>query len=131
MEELAVPELVGRRYADGAVVEECYLYRQRTACSLGGSRQYGITCTVLAGPTPCGWDDFTTDRTRQQPTGKWVGEAEYSADGYVCSPGQSCRERRRFATFSRDACAPPWGFAAVKFDVDLDGRRFYPCPAGT
>ncbi len=33
-------------------VEECYLYRQCTAFSLGGSRQYGITCTVLAGPTP-------------------------------------------------------------------------------
>jgi hypothetical protein len=121
----------GRRYADGAVVEECYLYRQCTASSLAGSRQYGIICTALAGSTPCGWDDFATDRTRQQPTGKWVGEAEYSADRYVCNPGQSCRERRRFATFCRDVYAPPWGFAAVKFDVDLDGRLFYPCPTGT
>ncbi len=121
----------GRRYADGAVVEECYLYRQCTASSLRGSKQYGITCSALIGPTPCGWDDFSTDRTRRQPTGKWVGEAEYSADKYVCNPGQSCQARRRFATFCRDVYAPSWGFAAVKFDVDLDGKLFYPCPTGT
>ena len=121
----------GRRYADGAIVEECYFYRQCTASSLRGSRQYGITCTSLKGATPCGWDDFTTDHTSRQPTGKWVGEAEYSADKYVCNPGQSCQGRRRFAAFCRNVYAPPWGFAAVKFDVDLDGRLFYPCPTGT
>jgi hypothetical protein len=121
----------GRNYADGAIVEECYFYHQCTASSLRGSKQYGITCTVLSGRTPCGWDDFSTDRTSQQPTGKWVGEAEYSADRYVCNPGQSCPEQRRFATFCRDVYAPSWGFAAVKFDVDLDGRLFYPCPTGT
>jgi hypothetical protein len=27
--------------------------------------------------------------------------------------------------------APPNGFAAVKFDVDLDGAVFLPCPRGT
>ncbi len=63
----------GRRYADGAIVEECYLYRQCTAASLRGSAQYGITCSALSGATPCGWDDFSTDRTAGQPTGKWVG----------------------------------------------------------
>ncbi|HUD78651.1 MAG TPA: endo alpha-1,4 polygalactosaminidase [Streptosporangiaceae bacterium] len=120
----------GRDYADGAIVEECYLYQQCTAASLRGSSQYGITCTALTGATPCGWDDFSTDRTGEQPTGKWVGEAEYSADKFVCNPGQSCQGRRRFATFCRDVYSPPWGFAAVKFDVDLDGRLFYPCPAG-
>jgi hypothetical protein len=26
--------------------------------------------------------------------------------------------------------APANGYAAVKFDVDLDGRIFRPCPAG-
>jgi hypothetical protein len=26
--------------------------------------------------------------------------------------------------------APPGGFAAVKFDVNLDGKVFDPCPAG-
>ncbi|HUA42443.1 MAG TPA: endo alpha-1,4 polygalactosaminidase [Streptosporangiaceae bacterium] len=121
----------GRRYADGAIVEECYVYRQCTAAQLRGSRQYGITCTALAGRTPCGWDDFSTDRTREQPTGKWVGEAEYAADRYVCNPGQSCTGRRSFAAFCRNLYAPAWGFAAVKFDVDLDGRLFYPCPTGT
>ena len=121
----------GRRYADGAIVEECYLYRQCFASQLRGSTQYGIRCTALTGRTPCGWDDFSTDKTARQPTGKWVGEAEYSADHYVCNPGQSCAYRRRFATFCRAVWSPSDGFAAVKFDVDLDGATFYPCPDGT
>jgi hypothetical protein len=120
----------GREYADGAVVEECYIYQQCLASQLRGSRQYGITCTTLAGPTPCAWDAFTTDHTRLQPTGKWVGEAEYQEDGYVCNPGQTCPYRRRFATFCQLVYTPPYGFAAVKFDVNLDGLMFYPCPKG-
>ena len=120
----------GRRYADGAIVEECYVYHMCSASSLRGSRQYGITCTALAGRTPCGWDDFSTDKTARQPTGKWVGEAEYSADHYICNPGQRCPAPRRFATFCRLVWAPAYGFAAVKFDVDLDGRMFFPCPRG-
>jgi hypothetical protein len=121
----------GRRYADGAVVEECYLDRGCSAAQLRGSRQYGITCTRLRGATPCGWDDFTADATRRQPAGKWVGEAEYSADHYVCNPGQRCRHRREFGTFCSAVYASPRGFAAVKFDVSLDGRMFFPCPRGT
>ena len=97
----------GRRYTDGAVVEECYGYHQCFASQLRGSSQYGITCTALAGATPCGWDDFSTDRTAAQPTGKWVGEAEYGADHYVCNPGQPCPHKRRFATFCRIVYAPP------------------------
>jgi hypothetical protein len=120
----------GRRYTDGAVVEECYIYHACFASWLRGSRQYGITCTSLSGRTPCGWDDFSADRTRRQPTGKWVGEAEYAADKYVCNPGQRCGHKREFATFCHLVYAPRHGFAAVKFDVDLDGRLFYPCPAG-
>ncbi len=121
----------GRRYTDGAVVEECYVYHQCFAAQLRGSSQYGITCTGLSGRTPCGWDDFSTDQTSAQPTGKWVGEAEYSADHYVCNPGQPCPAKRRFATFCRIVYAPPYGFSAVKFDVNLDGKMFYPCPRGT
>jgi hypothetical protein len=98
----------GVRYTDGAVVEECYTY--------GGCPS---------------WDVFTTGRTAHQPTGKWVGEAEYGADHFVCDPGQSCPHRRQFATFCARVYAPPGGFAAVKFDVDLDGKVFEPCPAGT
>jgi hypothetical protein len=121
----------GRHYADGAVVEECYRYHECFAASLRGSSQYGITCTGLAGRTPCGWDDFTTDRTRNQPTGKWVGEAEYAQDHYVCDPGQRCPHKKAFSTFCRIVYAPPYGYSAVKFDVDLNGRLFYPCPKGT
>ena len=134
----------GRRYTDGAVVEECYVYKMCTAAQLRGSSQYGITCTGLhgtgphgAGPngaTPCGWDDFSTDRTARQPTGKWVGEAEYAADHYVCDPGQTsqkCAGRRSFAAFCAAVYRPPYGFSAVKFDVDLDGKMFFPCPRGT
>jgi hypothetical protein len=121
----------GRKYSDGAVVEECYIYRQCLASQLRGSAQYGITCTALAGPTPCGWDAFTTDRTSRQPTGKWVGEAEYSADNYVCNPGQHCARKHLFRTFCAAVYSPSYGFAAVKFDVNLDGSMFYPCPTGT
>jgi hypothetical protein len=97
----------GARYTDGAVVEECYAF--------GGCPS---------------WDVFTTTRTAHQPTGKWVGEAEYGADHYVCNPGQSCPYKRRFATFCARVYAPPSGFAAVKFDVNLDGKVFLPCPSG-
>ncbi len=121
----------GRRYADGAIVEECYTYHECFASWQRGTGQYGITCTGLSGRTPCGWDDFSTDRTAAQRSGKWVGEAEYSADHYVCNPGQPCPAKRRFATFCRIVYAPPYGFSAVKFDVNLDGKMFYPCPHGT
>jgi hypothetical protein len=118
----------GREYADGAVVEECYVNNACFASQFEGSRQYGITCTALNGGTPCGWDDFTADMTREQPTGKWVGEAEYVEDGYVCNPGQRCPPPREFSTFCHAVYSPPHGFAAVKFDADLDARVFYPCP---
>jgi hypothetical protein len=97
----------GMRYADGAVVEECYTY--------GGCPS---------------WDVFTTARTAQQPTGKWVGEAEYGEDHYVCNPRQNCPHKRLFSTFCARVYAPPDGFAAVKFDVNLDGKVFDPCPSG-
>jgi hypothetical protein len=118
----------GREYADGAIVEECYTGHACFAAQFQGSTQYGITCTALSGATPCGWDDFSTDVTTRQPTGKWVGEAEYSGDDYVCNPGQKCPVPREFSTFCRTVYAPPYGFAAVKFDDDLDGVTFYPCP---
>jgi hypothetical protein len=120
----------GRRYADGAVVEECYVGHACFASSLRGSKQYGITCTALSGRSPCGWDAFSADVTRLQPSGKWVGEAEYGADKFVCNPGQRCPHQRLFATFCHVVYAPRDGFAAVKFDVDLDGKKFYPCPRG-
>jgi hypothetical protein len=103
------PALVrwGARYSDGAVLEECYLYRQCKS-----------------------WDVFTADRTATQPNGKWVGDAEYGADHFVCDPGRRCQGRHSFAAFCRAAYGPPNGFAAVKFDVDLDGKVFYPCPRG-
>jgi len=107
-------------YADGAVVEECYLNHACFAAQLQGSRQYGITCTALRGATPCGWDDFTA-------AGKWVGEAEYAEDGYVCSPGRPCQGPHSFRTFCRVVSAVRHGYAAVMFDVDLDGKTFYPC----
>ncbi len=121
----------GRQYSDGAVVEECYAFGGCFSSSMRGSSQYGITCTGLHGRTPCGWDDFSSDVTARQPTGKWVGEAEYGADHVVCNPGQQCKHKRLFSTFCRTVYSPPTGFAAVKFDVDLDGRVFFPCPRGT
>ncbi len=120
----------GRNYSDGAVVEECYAYSECLSSQLAGSTHYGIACTNLAGTTPCGWDDFTTDLTAHQPTGKWVGEAEYGADHFVCDPGQKCAHKHAFATYCSDLYSQSYGFAAVKFDVGLDGKTFYPCPHG-
>jgi hypothetical protein len=120
----------GRRYADGAVVEECYVYRQCFSAQLAGATQYGFTCTPLGGSHPCGWDDFTTDRTPRQPSGKWVGEVEYTADHYVCAPNDgSCTGRHRFSAYCRAVEDPPSGFSAIRMDVNLDGRLFQPCPA--
>jgi hypothetical protein len=121
-----------RSYADGAVVEECYRFHACFASSLDGSSQYGITCTALTGSTPCGWDDFSTDVTANQPTGKWVGEAEYAQDHYVCDPGRRhCTGKRNFAAFCRTVYAPLYGFTAVKFTADLNATLFYPCPRGS
>jgi hypothetical protein len=120
----------GRRYTDGAVVEECYPYRECFARQLAGTHAYGIRCTRLGGPRPCGWDGFTADATAGQPNGKWVGEAEYVQDHYVCAPGRSCTGRHRYSAFCGSVYAPAHGFAAVRFDVDLNGRVFQPCPSG-
>jgi hypothetical protein len=113
----------GRRYSDGAVLEECYPYRQCTSKQLAGTSAYGIRCTLLSGPRPCGWDDFTS-------LGKWVGDAEYVEDHYVCAPSASCAGRHRYSAFCSSVYGRPNGFAAVRFDVDLDGRVFQPCPSG-
>jgi hypothetical protein len=124
----------GRRYTDGAVVEECYLYNECFAASQLGTRQDGITCSRLSGRTPCGWDDFTSDVTAKQPTGKWVGEAEYQQDGFVCSPGRHnpkhCTGRHAYRSYCRSLYARANGYAAVKFSVNLDGTMFFPCPDG-
>jgi hypothetical protein len=119
-----------RDYSDGAVVEECYVYKECFASQVAGNTNVGIACTDLAGPTPCGWDDFTTDVSASQPTGKWVGEAEYGADHFVCDPGQMCSHRRSFATYCSAVYEQTYGFAGVKFNVGLNGKTFYPCPKG-
>jgi hypothetical protein len=113
----------GRRYTDGAVVEECYQYDECFAGQLAGSRQFGFTCTTLGGAHPCGYDAFTS-------AGKWVGEAEYVEDGFVCGPGKPCPRHRRFSTYCRLVYSRANGLSAVKFNVDLDGRVFRPCPTG-
>ena len=117
----------GRNYSDGAVVEECYAFGPCFSAGAAGSTQYGFTCTALAGPRPCGWDDFTTDTTPQQPSGKWVGEDEYAEDGYVCAPGAGCSGPHRFSAYCKAIESPPYGFSAMRLDVDLDGRLFQTC----
>jgi hypothetical protein len=102
-------------YADGAIVEECYRYSECFATQNNGSHG----CTSLGGANPCGWDDFTS-------VGRWVGEAEYA---WVCAPGaSSCPSPKR--TFSAYCAATEDvtnGFSAVKFDLNLDTKNFYPC----
>ena len=120
----------GRRYTDGAVVEECYVYDECFSSSLAGTSHLGITCTAVGGATPCGWDDFTTDTTSAQPTGKWVGEIEYGDDHFVCNPGKACAGRKSYTAYCNAVYAPSYGFSAAKLDVDLDGKIFFPCPNG-
>jgi hypothetical protein len=122
----------GARYTDGAVVEECYVSQQCDASQFVGQGIDGTQCTALSGPTPCGWDDFTTDDTANQPNGKWVGEAEYVQDHYVCKPSAACRapHRSTFLAYCQAVYAPPSGFSAVLFNVDLNDRVFLPCPDG-
>jgi hypothetical protein len=113
----------GRRYADGAVVEECYAYGPCFSAGLAGTSAYGITCTALDGPRPCGWDAFTA-------RGKWVGEDEYREDGVVCAPGRSCTGRHAFSAFCHAVYAPRNGFSALRMTDELDGTVFQPCPKG-
>ncbi len=120
----------GRRYTDGAVVEECYTFSPCFSTGFAGQTHLGVTCTALSGPTPCGWDAFTTDVTPQQPTGKWVGEIEYGDDHFVCNPGKACAGPRAYSAYCKTVYAPSYGFSAAKLDVDLDGNVFFPCPEG-
>ncbi len=113
----------GRRYADGAVVEECYAYGPCFSAGLAGTSAYGISCTALAGPRPCGWDAFTS-------RGKWVGEDEYREDGLVCAPGRDCTGRHAYSAFCRAVYSPPNGFSALRMTDELDGSVFQPCPSG-
>jgi hypothetical protein len=114
----------GRRYTDGAVVEECYAFGPCFSAGLAGTSAYGITCTGLAGVHPCGWDAFTSK-------GKWVGEDEYRQDGVVCAPGQACTGRHRFSAYCSAVYSPPNGFSAMRMSDELDGAIFQPCPTGT
>ncbi len=120
----------GRNYTDGAVVEECYTYGGCFSSDQAGSTQYGWTCTAVSGPTPCGYDDFTTQTTANQPNGKWVGEDEYQEDSFVCAPGESCAPKRLYSTYCNTVWAPADGFAATRMTDELDGSVFQPCPSG-
>ena len=42
----------GRRYTDGAVVEECYVYNECFSANLAGTSHLGVTCTGVNGATP-------------------------------------------------------------------------------
>ena len=131
LEELAAAQLVGpallRRRGRRGVL---HVPARASRPAPPGARQYGFTCTTLAGPRPCGWDDFTTDTTPRQPTGKWVGEDEYAEDGYVCAPGAACTGPHRYSAYCKAVERPTYGFSAMRLDVDLDGRLFQPCPVG-
>ena len=123
----------GRQYNDGAVVEECYAFTQCFSSDLAGTTSRGITCTEVTGPTPCGWDAFTTDATPNQPNGKWVGEDEYREDGFVCAPngsGPKCTGPHSYAAFCAAVEGPSYGFSALRMTDNLDGSVFQPCPTG-
>ena len=114
----------GRRYTDGAVVEECYQYDECFSAQLAGSRQFGFACTGLGGRAPVRLGRLHLDRASG-----WARRST-ARTGSCAAPGR----RAGRATGSRPSAstvyAPAHGFAAVKLDVDLDGALFRPCPAG-
>ena len=124
VEELAAALLVGaplhRRRGGRGVLP---VPTSASPPSSPAAAQYGIPCTGLGGAHPCGWDAFTS-------TGKWVGEAEYVEDVTSARPGKRCTAAPPYSAFCQSVYAPANGFAAVNFDVDLDGALFQPCPAG-
>ena len=66
-----------------------------------------------------------------QPTGKWVGEAEYGDDDFVCDPGTGLpRAGTRYAAYCNAVYAPANGFSALRMTAELDGTLFEPCPSG-
>ena len=72
--------------------------------------------------------------TARQPTGKWVGEAEYGGRPLRVQPWPDRRSAPGGGPLppsARRSTSRPTGSAAVKFDVDLDGKMFFPCPHGT
>jgi hypothetical protein len=108
------------------VVEECDQFTECFASQNDGTTPFpGATCTTLSRGYPCGWDDFTS-------AGKWVGEAEYT---YPCAPGQpigthGCKQT--FTAFCAAVATPPApntanGFSAVKFQLELNAKTFFPC----
>ena len=46
----------------------------------------------------------------------------------MCDPGQTCARTKSFATYCNVVYGPGYGFAAVKFDVNLDGIDLLPLP---
>ncbi len=121
----------GRQYADGAVVEECYVYHQLLRVPAArqqpvrdhlhrAERRHAVRLGRLhRGHAP-----------PRQPTGKWVGEPSTAPTTTSAAPGRPCgaRASTTFAAFCRAVYDAAAGFAAVKFDVNLDGQMFYPCP---
>ncbi|MFY9927191.1 MAG: endo alpha-1,4 polygalactosaminidase [Streptosporangiaceae bacterium] len=86
----------GRQYADGAVVEECYLNHACFAGQFRGSQQYGITCSAPGrGPSRrsagrCG--PRQTGSPRSSSTSTWTGRCSTPAPDRQQGepPGLSC-----------------------------------------
>jgi hypothetical protein len=120
----------GRQYSDGAVVEECYTFHACFSSWAKGTKADVITCTGLSGPQPCGWDAFTADRTAAQPTGKWVRGGRVRGRWLRLQPGRPLPRKAHVRRLLPDGIRLAEWPRAVKFDIDLDGTIFLPCPRG-
>jgi len=128
----ARPGLVGREVRGRRGRRECYVFDECFAASQRGTRQDGITCleahrrhAVRLGRVHRGQDP--------QPADRQVGRRGRVPAGPVrLQPGRgNARINGNSPPSATGSYAPANGFAAVKFDVDLDGKMFYPCPKGT
>ena len=84
-------------------------------------------------PAQAVWNTYVwvDDADRATAAGRAAGGAVLSEPFDVMDAGRmAVLADPEGAAFCRAVYGTPNGFSAVKFDVDLDGHVFYPCPRG-
>ena len=121
----------GRDYSDGAVVEECYVYSECFSSQVAGGIERRHHLYRPHRP------DARADGTTSPPTsprtsrpGNGSGRPSTARITSCATPGRLCPHARLTPPTATPSMLRAYGFAAVKFDVNLDGKTFFPCPNG-
>ena len=83
-------------------------------------------------PVPRRADGTTSPPTspRLRPPGSGWARPSTAPTTTCATPGRRARTRSRTPRTASWSTRRSYGFAAVKFDVNLDGKTFFPCPNG-